>query len=276
MNTKINRVDLLGKREIITLNSILQDEEFSKTFNSKIWEIRKKMKISIPKQMVAFFASFFDRALNLSTNQGDFHYPFEKNLLKYFIAYKRSMSKANETEKFKRVAKDLSLLDEQLDKFITNIQLVHSLCNIIFDVLNTEEKYERKQMVNFLTELDGIKNKKMISQDSFELFKQFNDIRNMILHENGLAILIELNIEDMINLMHMVKVIEFSVLSLIRIHCYKIKDSLIGFHENLDQALNNLLTNHSKRCLNTLESNLKPYFDNQENQVTFKNVLNKI
>ena len=72
MNTKINRVDLLGKREVITLNSILQDEEFSKNFNSKIWEIRKKMKISIPKQMVAFFASFFDRALNLSTNQGDF------------------------------------------------------------------------------------------------------------------------------------------------------------------------------------------------------------
>ena len=276
MAIKINRADLLGKREIITLNSILQDEEFSKTFNSKIWEIRKKMKISIPKQMVAFFASFFDRALNLSTNQGDFHYPFEKNLLKYFIAYKRSMSKANETQKFKRVAKDLSLLDEQLDKFITNIQLVHSLCNIIFDVLNTEEKYERKQMVNFLTELDGIKNKTMISQDSFELFKQFNDIRNMILHENGLAILIELNIEDMINLIHMVKVIEFSVLSLIRIHCYEIKDSLSGFHENLDQALNNLLTNHSKRCLNTLESNLKQYFDNQENQETFKNVLNKI
>ena len=36
MNTKINRADLLGKREIITLNSILQDEEFSKNFNSKI------------------------------------------------------------------------------------------------------------------------------------------------------------------------------------------------------------------------------------------------
>ena len=195
MNTKINRVDLLGKREIITLNSILQDEEFSKTFNSKIWEIRKKMKISIPKQMVAFFAAFFDRALNLSTNQGDFHYPFEKNLLNFFITYKRSMSKANETQKFKRVAKDLSLLDEQLDKFITNIQLIHSLCNIIFDVLNTDGNYERKQMVNFLAELDGIKNKKMIGQDSFELFKQFNDIRNMILHENGLAILIELNIK---------------------------------------------------------------------------------
>lgn len=276
MATKINRVDLLGKREVITLNSIINDEEFSKTFNSKILEIRKKMKISIPKQMVAFFASYFDRALNLSRNQGNFQYPFEKNLLKYFTAYKRSMSKANETQKFKQVAKDLSLLDEQLDKFITNIQLVHSLCNIIFDVLNTEGRYERKQMVNFLAELDCIKNKKMISQDSFELFKQFNDIRNMILHENGLAILVELNIEDMVNLIHIVKVVEFSVLSLIRIYCYEIKDSLSGFHENLDQALNNLLANHSKRYLDTLESNLKPYFDNQENQVTFKNVLNKI
>ena len=58
MSTKVNRLDLLGKREVITLNSILQDEEFSKTFNSKIWEIRKKMKNSIPKQMVAFFVAF--------------------------------------------------------------------------------------------------------------------------------------------------------------------------------------------------------------------------
>ena len=59
------------------------------------------------------------------------------------------MNKANETQKFKRIAKDLSLLDEQLDKFITNIQLVHSLCNIIFDVLNTEKSMNENKWLIF-------------------------------------------------------------------------------------------------------------------------------
>jgi hypothetical protein len=92
-------------------------------------------------------------------------------------------------------------------------------------------------MVNFLVELEGIKDKNMIDQNLYEVFKQFNDTRNMILHENGLSLLIELNIEDLVNLIKVLKIAEFSVLSLVRINCYEMKDSLFGIHPNLDELL---------------------------------------
>lgn len=268
MEVEISRVNILGKRETITLERMINND--AEIFNRKIWEIRKKMKDSIPHQMVLFFITFFTTAVRMGGDQRGFKYPFENNLIKNFIDYKKCLTKAKNTGNFKPVERGLKSVDEQLDKFITHIQLIHSSSNIIFDILNNKGKYKRKQMVNFLVELEGIKNKNMIDQDLYELFKQFNDTRNMILHENGLSLLIELNVEDLVNLIKVLKIVEFSVLSLARINCYEIKDSLIGIHPNLDEQLNNIVKDFTERYLEAYEETLKVHLTKKENQIKYK------
>lgn len=197
---------------------LLTDMNFEE-YESDMFNIRKKIKRNLDKKTLLLIIDYYITSLT-STSQ-NIRYKWEKNLLDEFIKFKKFMYKQ---QKGISVKSKMSMdpISFSSGEFILHIQHNHNICNILFDILNTETDYKRNQMVNFNNELQKVNQNKLIDINIYNIYKQFNDIRNMLIHEDYMALILSLKVEELQKIIQLLKLVELSNIHLMRIHNGKI------------------------------------------------------
>ena len=78
-------------------------------------------------------------------------------------------------------------LIEAYQYLVSTVVKIHNELNMCFDIINNEEKtYTREQMVNYTATLNKLIDAGKISDiNTISILRQFNDIRNIVLHEDA-------------------------------------------------------------------------------------------
>ena len=129
---------------------------------------------------------------------------------------------------------------------ILHIQNLHNSCNLMFDILNTKESYVRKQMINYNGELEKLKEAGIVTPNIYSIYRQFNDIRNIFIHEDYYSIIIMLNLEDLINIINLLKMIENANVQMIQRNCQKYREIFKGFDVEKDEKFYALIERSEK------------------------------
>ena len=89
-----------------------------------------------------------------------------------------------DTIKFKKSMDDMI---DSYTQFISMVVKIHNELNAVFDLINNDEDtYKKTQMVNYTVELNKlVESGKLSDPDKISILKQFNDIRNIVLHEDA-------------------------------------------------------------------------------------------
>lgn len=86
----------------------------------------------------------------------------------------------------KKIMDALNRIVPAHEYLISYVTKLHNEINVMLDLINSDEPYKRNQMVNYTAELNKAIGKGLITDKSMiSILKQFNDIRNLILHEEG-------------------------------------------------------------------------------------------
>lgn len=90
----------------------------------------------------------------------------------------------SDTMKFKKAMDDMI---DSYTQFISMVVKIHNELNAVFDLINNDEDtYKKTQMVNYTVELNKlVESGKFSDPDKISILKQFNDIRNIVLHEDA-------------------------------------------------------------------------------------------
>ena len=126
------------------------------------------------------------------------------------LLYKdRRVFTTKETLRYKKCMDDLI---EAYQYLVSTVVKIHNELNMCFDIINNEEEtYTREQMVNYTITLNKLIDAGKISDvNTISILRQFNDIRNMILHEDARLFSITFKIDEIraiINCIRICKVI---------------------------------------------------------------------
>lgn len=217
--------------------------ETPRQFENKIINIRKKLKENLQKQTIEFIANFYKKSMSRVVIYINTPITFEKDLINDFITSKGidySATKYLKMSEKRRVAM-MHKLEQNVDMMIAYFIYLHNVSNIVFNMLNTyeseETKYVRNPMINFLKELDYIKEKNLIDGYLYEEFKQINDIRNIFLHEDYFTLILKLNVEDLKNIIRLLKIIDYALTNLVLTNKDKISSMIVGQYEDIDRLM---------------------------------------
>ena len=256
-----NDIKFIQKRQYkfsnqLVIDNILPPDMNFEDYNSDMFNIRKKIKLDLDKKVLALIVDYYLTSLTCTSH--NILYKWEKNLLKEFIKFKTIMYKQMKGSAIKSKI-NMDPITNFSGEFILHIQHNHNICNILFDILNTKNDYKRNQMVNFNIELEKINQRKLIDINIYNIYKQFNDIRNMFIHEDYMSLILSLKVEELQKIIQLLKLVEMSNIYLMRMHKDKISLIIKEFiDENNDGILRKINTAEEfflGQCLNMLEEN---------------------
>lgn len=237
----------LPKLEIVKhlkLSHLITDSTLTpKIFEDKIINVRKRIKENLQEQTIEFIVNFYGKAVRMVTISKDIKFDFEKDLIKYFIEYKSIMYNDDKYEKLNNKRRNLLMLNlhQKIDEVITYIIYLHNITNILFNMINfyklPTDKYVRNPMINFLKELELIADKKLIDGYLCDTYKQFNDIRNMFLHEDYFTLFLKLNVEDLKDILKLLKIIDYANSRILLINKEYISSLVSGQFPEVDKKL---------------------------------------
>lgn len=239
----------------LALDNILPHNIDFEEYESNMFDIRKKIKTNLDKKALMLIIDYYITSLT-STSQ-NIRYKWEKNLLDEFIKFKKFMYKQQKGIPIKSKM-NMDSITFSSGEFILHIQHNHNVCNILFDILNTETDYKRDQMVNFNIELQKINQSKLIDINIYNIYKQFNDIRNMFIHEDYMSLILPLKVEELQKIIQLLKLVELSNIHLMRIHNGKIGSLIKKYTDNdtdLIRKINMAEEFFLGQCLEVLEEN---------------------
>ena len=240
----------------LVIDNILPSNINFEDYNSDLFNIRKKIKLDLDKKVLTLIVDYYLTSLTCTSH--NISYKWEKNLLNEFVKFKTFMYKQMKGSA-KKSKINMDPITNFSGEFILHIQHNHNICNILFDILNTETDYKRDQMVNFNTELQKINQSELIDTNIYNIYKQFNDIRNMFIHEDYMSLILSLKVEELQKIIQLLKLVEMSNIYLMRMHKDKISLIIKEFiDENNDGILRKINTAEEfflGQCLNMLEEN---------------------
>ena len=235
-------------------NILLPNMNFEE-YESDMFKIRKKIKRNLDKKVLILVINYY--ITSLTSTSKNIRYTWEKNLLDEFIKFKNFIYKRQKGVSTKSKF-NMDPITHFSGEFILHIQYNHNICNILFDILNTETDYKRNQMVNFNTELQKINQSELIDTNIYNIYKQFNDIRNMFIHEDYMALILSLKVEELQKIIQLLKLVELSNLHLMRIHNGKIGPIIKKYttdDDDLIRKINMAEEFFLGQCLQVLEEN---------------------
>ena len=248
----------------LIIDNILPSNMNFEDYNSDMFNIRKKIKLNLDKKVLALVVDYY--RTSLTTTSLNILYKWEKNLIKEFVKFK--------TVKYKQMKGSATKSKINMDpitnfsgEFILHIQHNHNICNILFDILNTKNDYKRNQMVNFNSELEKINQSKLIDINIYNIYKQFNDIRNMFIHEDYMSLILSLKVEELQKIIQLLKLVFSSNEYLMRIHKDKIGliiKNFISDKEELLRKINMAEEFFLSQCLDILEENRQEILKRKE------------
>lgn len=249
----------------LDIDSILLENMNFDEYNLELFNLRKKIKTDLDKKTLLLIIQYY--ILSLTSTTHNILYKWEKNLIKEFINFKTKTNKQRKENnpKFKF---NMDPLNTFIGEFILHIQSSHNVCNILFDILNTKNDYKRNQMVNFNKELEKIKESKLIDEGIYTIYKQFNDIRNMFLHEDYMSLIIMLNVEELEKIVKLLKLVELANIFLMRTHYNKIGE-IIKYYipkddSNIGKRIEFAEEFYRKQCLEIMEENYLEVLKNRK------------
>ena len=265
-----NDIKFIQKRQYkfsnqLVIDNILPPDTNFEDYNSDMFNIRKKIKLDLDKKVLALIVDYYLTSLTCTSH--NILYKWEKNLLKEFIKFKTIMYKQMKGSAIKSKI-NMDPITNFSGEFILHIQHNHNICNILFDILNTKNDYKRNQMVNFNIELEKINQSKLIDINIYNIYKQFNDIRNMFIHEDYMSLILSLKVEELQKIIQLLKLVELSNIHLMRIHKDKISLIIKNFVEDNDgdllRKINMAEDFFLTQCLDILEENRQEIIKKKE------------
>lgn len=240
----------------LTIDNILPSNMNFEDYNSDMFNIRKKIKLNLDKKVLTLIVDYYLTSLTCTSQH--ISYKWEKNLLNEFVKFKTFMHKQMKGSA-KKSKINMDPITNFSGEFILHLQHNHNICNILFDILNTKTDYKRNQMVNFNTELEKINQSKLIDINIYNIYKQFNDIRNMFIHEDYMSLILSLKVEELQKIIQLLKLVELSNIYLMRIHKDKISLIIKNFVSKDDDGLLRKINMAEEfflgQCLDMLEEN---------------------
>ena len=98
----------------------------------------------------------------------------------------------------------------------------------------------------------------LIDINIYNIYKQFNDIRNMLIHEDYMALILSLKVEELQKIIQLLKLVELSNIHLMRIHNGKIGPLIKKYtadETDLLRKINMAEEFFLGQCLEVLEEN---------------------
>lgn len=240
----------------LAIDSILPQDMVFEDYNSDMFNIRKKIRSDLDKKVLALIIDYYMTSLTITSQ--NILYKWEKNLLKEFVNFKTLIYKQQKGNVLKSKI-NMNRITDVSGEFILHIQHNHNICNILFDILNTKSDYKRNQMVNFNNELEKINQSKLIDINIYNIYKQFNDIRNMFIHEDYMSLILSLKVEELQKIIQLLKLVELSNIHLMRIHNSKIslviKNFIVDTDCDLQRKIEAAEDFFLSQCLDILEEN---------------------
>lgn len=242
-NIGINNLNLSTNSKVL-FKEIAPDGIGPDSFIKSLNEIRAKIKSGLDiKSMLPIVMSYV-KAIEVSKPITNFWY--DEKLIENFTIYKKFFYKNLKTEVPKKDKNEIGKLYNSVDDMILHIQNLHNSCNLMFDILNTKESYVRKQMINYNGELEKLKEAGIVTPNIYSIYRQFNDIRNIFIHEDYYSIIIMLNLEDLINIINLLKMIENANVQMIQRNCQKYREIFKGFDLEKDEKFYALIERSEK------------------------------